>query len=561
MHDTYLAPDISVRKTDVLIIGAGPTGLTLANTLGASGIKTIVIDKKPGPVEDPRAVSVDDAALRVMQSLRLCDEVLADGVPGTGMRFRGASGQILARVASSVSELGYPKRTNVHQPIVEATLLEGLTRFDSVDVLFGHELRSIAAGECGAGFETPAIADVVGPDGAPMQIHARIVAACDGGRSFTRKLLGIQMDGRTFEQRWLVLDTIDPQNTEQESDVYCDPARPRVRIPGPRNHVRWEFMIRASEDSNYFLESGYRALLNQYRGSDDVSLASKRVYTFHARMARHWSVGNIYLLGDAAHLNPPFGGQGMINGIRDAANFGWKCVAILKKNFAPALLSTYETERRCSMQDSIDFSLKMGNLMMPSGRLSGWLNAMALAIAFKIPSMRDHIVQQKHRPKPRLGDGFVTSTSARHPAGSVGRMLPQPVVVDSSGTENRLDSALGTGFALIGDDPLALWRFFEGNGSRLKRLAPELIALSHQRAPNESGTSVRVLKDVDGTVLSMLKALPGSVLLVRPDRYIAASFSMEADASEVDAFFDTVQSYLPTCNSSNMWSKNETAVI
>jgi 3-(3-hydroxy-phenyl)propionate hydroxylase len=550
----------SVKRTDVLIIGAGPTGLTLANILGAAGVRAILIDKKEGPVEDPRAVSVDDAALRIMQSVKLLDEVLLNGVAGTGMRFRGSSGKIIARTQSALSEVGFPKRTNVHQPVFEATLLNGVYRYKNIEVLMGHELTEIKAGLASTGNDQPALAQFKNASGGVLHIQADIVACCDGGRSPTRKLLGVPMDGRTFEQRWLVLDTIDVANTERETDVYCDPARPRVRIPGPGHHVRWEFMIRPSESSEAFLETGYRDLLKRYRGSDEVVLASKRVYTFHARMARRWSVGNVYLLGDAAHLNPPFGGQGMINGIRDASNFGWKCAAILKSGFARELLATYESERRCSMQDSIDFSLRMGNLMMPNGVISGWCNAAALTVGFKIPAVRDHIVQQKHRPKPRLGEGFATGVAMRGSNALVGRLLPQPTIRDHLGNTMRLDDALGAGFALVAGNAQVMEAFLAGAGSALTSFVGRCVIVSDEQPGLAPGAS-EIVQDLDGSINSIFSSLRRHVLLVRPDRYIAALFPVDSSEHSINAFIDTVKPYLPSRITSKPGDFHEAAIV
>src|SRR5690606_24788806 len=228
-------------ECDVAIVGAGPTGLTIANYLRAAGIRTVLIERNEGTVREPRAVSIDDESLRTMQALGLVDQVLADVALDYGSHYFTASGSCFAKVEPTTREYGYPRRNAFLQPRLEATLREGLHRFPSVTGLFRHEQTGFVQDEDGVTLT------LRGPEGEPLQLRSRCVAACVGGRSPIREDLEIAMTGSTYDQKWLIVDLVATKESFRQTRVFCLPQRPGLTLPGPHGARRYEFMLRPDE--------------------------------------------------------------------------------------------------------------------------------------------------------------------------------------------------------------------------------------------------------------------------------------------------------------------------
>lgn len=506
-------------STQVLIIGAGPTGLTLANLLGQANVDTLIIDRKPGTVTEPRAVSIDDESLRTMQAIGMDDAVLRDVVPGYGVHyFTRAGGRCFGKVEPTGRLYGFPKRNAFRQPLFESTLKVGLERFANLTARFNHELLEFTQDPHGVR------ALIKDADGQLLDVKASYLIACDGGRSPVRKQLGIEMVGSSFSSRWLVVDTDQDDDPFWQTRVYCDARRPVVEVPGPHRTRRFEFQLKPGEtDAQVLTPECLHTLLRPFKGDAPVSIVRKTVYTFHARVAERWQVGRVFLAGDAAHLTPPYAGQGMNSGVRDAHNLGWKLVAVLKGQMAATALLSYESERRDHAWALIKLALNLGVVMAPATVLRARLISTAFALIGLVPPLRDYFLQMRFKPKPRFTKGLVLPEGK---AGKLacGQMFPQPLLTDAQGHTQLLDTTIGAGFALIhyGDpthqrlDELrhGLWDHLEA-----KRI---LILPAHvQTLPSIPGCTV--LQDRE----SALKDLLGDsqkFLLLRPDRYVAAIF-------------------------------------
>lgn len=508
-------------STQVLIIGAGPTGLTLANLLGQANVDTLIIDRKPGTVTEPRAVSIDDESLRTMQAIGLDAAVLRDVVPGYGVHyFTRAGGRCFGKVEPTGKVYGFPKRNAFRQPLFESTLRAGLERFTSLQARFNHELLEFTQDAHGV---RALIRDA---DGQLIDVKAHYLVACDGGRSPVRKQLGIEMVGSSFSSRWLVVDTDQDNDPFWQTRVYCDARRPVVEVPGPHCTRRFEFLVKPGEtDAQVLSPANLQAWLRPFKGDTPVSVVRKTVYTFHARVAARWQVDRVFLAGDAAHLTPPYAGQGMNSGVRDAHNLGWKLIGVLKGQIAASALLSYESERREHAWALIKLALNLGVVMAPATVLRARLISAAFAVIGLVPPLRDYFLQMRFKPKPRFTKGLVL------PEGKVGKlacgqMFPQPMLTDALGHAHLLDATIGAGFALIQYGNPARQRLDELHHGLWDHLDAKriLILPAHfQALPSIPGCTV--LQDREDALKDLLGDTDKFVLL-RPDRYVAAIFDM-----------------------------------
>ena len=510
----------------VVIVGAGPTGLTLANILGMYGIDTLLVERNPATVGEPRAVSIDDESLRTMQFIGLADTVRSRIVEGYGSHYFSPRGRCFARVLPDVMEYGYPRRSAFRQPILEAQLRDGLQRFPTVRTRFSTRVTRIVE-------EDSAVrVGLAAADGAVDEVRARYVAACDGARSGTREALGIKLGGSTYGERWLIVDLAGSTDRFRHTRVYCDPARPALALPGPDGTRRYEFMMLPGETPEQVLdEARVRALLARHSAEDArLEIVRKAVYHFHARIADRWRAGRILLAGDAAHLSPPFAGQGMNSGIRDAQNLGWKLAHVLAGDLGAGALESYEAERRPHAWDLIRMAMRMGHVMMPGSRANAFLVQSALRALSLYPPARDYIMQMKYKPKPHFAAGLLAGDAGPRLRG---RMFAQPLVERADGTKVLLDEVLGKGFAVLEWDDGRLPLAPRGGERPLRASAVRVIPRDHRFIP-ASDAGVQQVRDLTGTIGAWFDAARVRGVVLRPDRYVAACLDRESAADEAD---------------------------
>jgi len=508
-----------------VIVGTGPTGLVLAHLLGSYGVKTLIIDKASGPVDEARAVTIDDESLRTLQATGLLPKILPNVVLGYGVHYFSWRNKLFAKIEPQSQEYGYPKRNAFRQQLLVKALSEGLVGHECVDLRYEHELldwQSLAA-ENSESESSPALNLRLRHQGQELQVQTAWLVGCDGGRSLVREQLGISLNGSTYSEEWLIADLIGRHSAFRHTRTYCDPVRPAIRLPGPQTTVRYEFMLHPGEDPDACLQE---PLVRQWihdRNPEDAQLQILRkvVYTFHARVADVWRVGPVLLAGDAAHLTPPFAGQGMNSGIRDAHNLAWKLAAVVQGKAPEDLLDTYEQERKPHAWALIQMALRIGAYMQPKTRWGAALSQGLLKLVCQIPAARDYILHLKFKPKPRFAKGFFMPLASGHAAWvPPGQLMPQPKVQLSSGELVLLDTLLGQGFALLQwSNQAALPPGLVLPGLPCKTLR---VIRHEDDFMQESSPQVLWVRDAEGVIAKLLDSAAASAVVLRPDRYVFA---------------------------------------
>ncbi|MES2283212.1 MAG: bifunctional 3-(3-hydroxy-phenyl)propionate/3-hydroxycinnamic acid hydroxylase [Pseudomonadota bacterium] len=507
----------------VVIIGAGPTGLMLANLLGVQGIQTLVIERSTSTVGEPRAVTIDDESLRTVQATGLINAVLPSVVQGYGVHYYSWRNREFARIEPSSMENGFPKRNAFRQQVLVGQLRDGLQRFGHANIWFGHEL----VGFRDEGLAGEAVHLEVRHGEETKHISCQWLIACDGGRSPVREQLGIRLTGSTYDEKWLIVDLLNRSTAFRHTRTYCDPVRPAIRLPGPEGTLRYEFMLHEGEDPEKIIEEDVvRALIHAREPADaQLAIARKVVYAFHARVAERWRLGRVFLAGDAAHLTPPFAGQGMNSGVRDAANLAWKLAAVVKGQVPASLLDTYEPERKPHAWSLIQMAVRIGQFMQPKSRLAAMLTQGALKLASVYKPVRDYVLQLKFKPKPRFFEGFFVAGEARDAIVPAGQLLPQPMVELQGGAHALLDDVLGEGFALLtlaGSTAAGLLDKLRAAGLACKHLAVVAKSDDFLRQPGDVAVPDLVVQDFTGTLENILRSAGADAVLLRPDRYVLA---------------------------------------
>ncbi|HJQ84390.1 MAG TPA: bifunctional 3-(3-hydroxy-phenyl)propionate/3-hydroxycinnamic acid hydroxylase, partial [Candidatus Binatia bacterium] len=347
---------------DVAIVGYGPVGQALALLLGQRGRRVGVFEKQPAAYPLPRAVHFDHEVARILQAAGLGDVLPRLSEPADVYEWKNGTGETLLRIGSNpVGLSGWPEANMFSQPDLERELDARVRALPSVDVRRGAEVVELEPSD---GAVALVFADA---DGRRTGTRARWVVGCDGANSFVRRRLGVPVTDLGFFFDWLIVDVVpkEPRLWNPINGQICDPARPTTVVSGGPGRRRWEFMRLPGEDVAALNTeaTAWRLLEPWALHPGNAVLERHAVYTFHARWVDEWRKGRVLLAGDAAHQMPPFAGQGMCAGIRDAANLAWKLDLVLGGKAADGLLDTYPTERIPQVRQVIEFSIELGKVI------------------------------------------------------------------------------------------------------------------------------------------------------------------------------------------------------
>ena len=499
----------------VLVVGAGPVGVAAAAMLARHDVATLVVDRHPDVYPLPRAVHVDDEVMRILQDLTGDGPLTTLTTPARGLRLLDARHRPMAvfRRDPAGGVHGHPQANMFDQPQLEQLLRDQVRDLEHVTLAGGVELVAL---------DQDLSADAPGPvrvtlrrpdDDRTWHVYAQAVLGCDGANSTVREAIGAQLVDLRFQERWVVVDVRTDRHLEHWDgvDQVCDPRRAATFMRVAAGRYRWEFRLHDDEVPADLLQpERFCELLRPWTKDvphDELEILRSAEYTFRARIADHWRDRHVFLLGDAAHLTPPFIGQGLCAGLRDAANLTWKLSGVLHGTLDESVLDTYESERAPHARAVIRKAVLIGRVMTGGRDAAALTRRVVLAALCRVPGLTTRILDAE---LPRLTPGPLVRSGR---PGLPGRHLPQPWVVD--GRRRRLDDVLGSGFSIVTLDVAgpALQRAAE-------RLEARIVRVTSGTGPVIVPDVVVPVQDESGTLTRWLRRRGAVAVVVRPDRVV-----------------------------------------
>lgn len=530
-----VGPDGRIGSTyDVVVVGYGPVGTIVAAHLGRRGHRVLVVDRADAPYPLPRAVTHCSDVARILQSVGLSPDAVPDVTEPYDAMYVWTNGndETLVEVDwSGLGESGWYNTYFFDQPSLERALDAVVADLPHVDVVRGAEVTALDDG-------TDAVTVTIRRGGGSgdgggniedVEVRAAFVVGADGARSTVRDLMNAGWHDEGYQHDWLVVD-VEPgagASVPTGATQRCDTDRPATMVPGGPGRRRWEFMRLPGEDPDALNtpDAAWSLLAPWGPTPDTAELVRHSVYTFQAGWAERWRRGRVVIAGDAAHLMPPFAGQGLGAGFRDAMNLTWKLDAVLRGVAAPALLDTYTPERQHHARAFVDFSVSLGKVICITDPDEA--------------AARDRRLQAEHRagdrprpPRPGLGPGL-------HVGEHGGVLSRQGRVRTPSGT-GRFDDVLdGPGALLLRraeDAPELSTR----DRADLAALHVTVVALSGDGSAAQVG-DVAVVEDANGTYTAWLDELGADVVLVRPDFHLYGTGTGDDAGALVRGFLEGVR--------------------
>ena len=537
-------------RNGVIIAGAGPVGCTAALLLADLGVPVTLLERHTQPHPLPRAVHLDDEVARTLYRAGVSEGFQARSRSCSGLRLLDARHRVMAefRREHEVGIHGFPQANMFHQPDLEQLLLARVVQHPLIGFHRGAEVTGLdgAFGPL-TGNHPVEVHAKAAADGSERTFTGRLVLGCDGASSTIRDLAGITMEDLGFTERWLVIDIRSEKllDTWDGVEQICDPARAATFMQVTGHRYRWEFQLHDGEDeASMTTPDALGALLEPWTGRRDTSgleIIRSATYTFRAKLAPRFQAGRVFLLGDAAHLTPPFIGQGLAAGLRDADNLAWKIAYVLTGRAGEDLLASYDAERRPHAKAMIKKAVRIGWAMTGGQDRAAAVRRIALAAAVRSDRVREAIASTA---TPRLKTG----TQQQHP-----RLLRRrtPATVRPGGlianplVSIRAGVPIGDGTSASEGAPVRLDAVLRGRTAVLTAGQPsaQLVDLCRRhrllliKVSNGAGSApgaaagapaagdwAEVCLDDDGgaACFQPLTGRPGLTILVRPDRVIAA---------------------------------------
>jgi 2-polyprenyl-6-methoxyphenol hydroxylase-like FAD-dependent oxidoreductase len=500
---------------DLAIVGYGPVGQMLALMLGQKGYQVAVYERQPTLYPLPRAVHFDHEVARIFQATGLIPEISEVIEPATSYEWRNSKGETLLLFNwSNLSSSGWYESNMFSQPQLEKVLDNAVKTLPNVQVFQGWEVTGLEQTDDYAELRVrpKQTGNVKSPEAPASEqsriVKARYVVGADGGNSFVRQALNIKMVDLGFYYDWLVVDVIPHEQRvwEPPSWQLCDPVRPTTIVPGGPGRRRWEFMLLPGESKEEISqpETVWRLLEPWNINQTNATLERHTVYTFRAQWAENWRKGRFLLAGDAAHLMPPFAGQGMCSGLRDVMNLSWKLDLVLAGKARDALLDAYTSERLPNIQHFINFSVELGKVICVADPQAAEARDQAMLAARTDPAMVTPTA-----PPPPLGPGILHKDDAQ-----AGKLFIQGKV-SYQGHTGLFDDVVGPGWSILSTQANPSQLLSSEQIAFLHLLGTNLLQISSSEQPGEEAVC-----DLEGVYQTYLNKAGLQAVIVRPDFYI-----------------------------------------
>lgn len=517
-----------MKTFDVIVVGFGPTGATLAALLGQRGLRVAVFDRLPDLYPLPRAIGLDHEVMRVMQELGIEEQVLPHAAPYRPSEYRGVDGTLIQRLdmAPEPHPMGWAPNYVFNQPAFERALRGRVAQWPNVEVHLSSEVQGFDEGPQGVSVR------VRHEDGTTARYAGRYLVACDGGGSPVRKQLGIRFKDLNFDEPWLVVDAlVDDAVLERLPSTqvqYCEPERPSTYVVGPGRHRRWELMLMPGDQlPDPVPDEALWRLLARWIRPGEATLWRAACYRFHGLVAEQWRRGRVLLAGDAAHMTPPFMAQGMVAGIRDAHNLAWKLERVLGGASPDTLLDTYGLERSPHAEAVVSLAIELGKVICERDPAAA--RARDAAMLESQGGMVKTRVRQSMLPGLKAGLVAIDTPGA-------GELFPQPLALQAAGAPvllDRLSGATTRVFAMPGlavQDLTALAR-------RVTALPGRLVCLGPGAARPDGG--VLYIDEAAPLASAWLESRGARFAIVRPDHHVFGTASTLEDLTRLLERFET----------------------
>ena len=493
---------------DVAIVGYGPVGATFANLLSNYGLKIAVIEQAADIYDKPRAITIDHEVLRVFQACGLAAAMEKGIAPHPGTHYLGVDRQVI-KIFDPMPPpypLGWVPTATMVQPDVERALRDRLARCGLADVFLSAQATGFVQ-------DTEGVSLAIEKAGTARTLRARYLVACDGANSFVRKQLGIRLDDLAFDEWWMVVDALSSDLAKRPDKCfqYCWPSRPGTYLPGPGKLRRWEIKLLPGETpADFASNDNIIKVLQGFTDTSDLAIWRSAVYRFHALLAQRWRDGRILLMGDAVHQTPPFLGQGLSAGVRDAFNLAWKLAFVLNGKAGDALLDTYEIERKPHVSAVVATAKEFGKII---GELDlAAAKARDERLLAELRAGTAETIRQKFIPD--LTSGLIATG-----APLAGSLFVQPRIVRPEGGVVRLDDLLPPGFAIVAASPAPLkWLTEEARHDWLGH-GGALVVVG-DKTPAEADEEVITLTEEGQLLRDCLRSAKVEAVVVRPDRNV-----------------------------------------
>ena len=477
-----------MKHYDVIIVGLGPTGGTLANLLALNGFSILILEREKNLYALPRAVHFDDEIMRVFQTIGITKKFLKNTIINKGTKFVNSEGKVLLDWPrpKSITENGWYPSYRFHQPDLERNLRYRLKTFKKVKLMQNTEVIKIKNNKNSVDLYFKRKNKI-------QKVSSQYVVGCDGARSTTREQMGSVLDNLGFTQKWAVVDLILKKNKNKLPDrtiQYSNSERPATYCRNVGKRRRWEFAIQDNENEKEILSDQYIwNFLKPWLKPKEAYLERKAIYIFQSAIASKWRKGRIFIAGDAAHLMPPFMGQGMCAGIRDASNLAWKISWCINNKHDEKFLDTYQTERFSNAKEYIETTMRMGEFVNAVGTEN---------ITDNISSGPDG-TKSMQSIKPKLGTGLGSNKDKNR-----GKIFPQLKMKNGKTLDEKFSKS-------------------------------PLLLTSYKLAKKVSLKKIQSITDKDIKGLSnLLKNYKAKAIIVRPDRFILKTCYSANDLNRIN---------------------------